>query len=789
LFSCSLLSAQSTSPPANLYGQSFRNWVKQNWFDGYASITQSYTGARLAMYNDIDNDNGTVSCVYSGYQRSIAPGSLTVAGDAMPINAEHTIPQSFFNQASPMRVDIHHLFPTYANWNSTRSNHPFTDIPDNQTSSWMRNTTSQSSIPTSNIDEYSEFANNTFEPREDHKGNVARAIFYFYTVYPSYNIAQVGDVNELYQWHLNDPVDASESQRNNEIAAFQGNRNPYISNPSWVFTAWIQNAPGGGGSCSSTISSFPYTEGFEGSFSAWTQNSDDDLDWTKRSGNTPSSSTGPSAAAAGNFYLYVEASSPNYPSKEAVLSSACFNLASLGNPEVNFQYHMYGANMGSLNLQAKTSSGSWTTIWSQSGDQGNSWEDANVSLSAYAGQTIELRFFGTTGSSYRGDMAIDDFSVENASSTPPSCATTINSFPYTEGFESASFSWTNASGDDLDWSRRSGSTPSSNTGPSSANAGSFYLYVEASSPNFPSKTTILQSPCFNLSGLSNPSFSFAHHLYGAAMGSLSLQAKSIGGNWTTIWSLSGNQGNSWGNASVSLNSFAGQTIQLQFIGTTGSSYTSDMAIDALSLSAGSTGGGGCTDVTVTIVTDNYPSETTWQLNGGSGTITGGGPYSVAGNTYTKTVCLDDGCYTFRIDDSYGDGICCSFGNGSYEVRDENGNLLASGGNFGSTESTNFCLPASNRQAFIAEEDVELRIFPNPAQDVLNLRFNMGEPAEVGVQVIDMMGKVQIMDTNIANTGEQALKVSLTNLSSGQYVLQLIIPATGEIISKKFSVVR
>jgi len=103
----------------------------------------------------------------------------------------------------------------------------------------------------------------------------------------------------------------------------------------------------------------------------------------------------------------------------------------------------------------------------------------------------------------------------------------------------------------------------------------------------------------------------------------------------------------------------------------------------------------CTDnaVTLTIVTDNYPGETTWSItDGGGNTVASGGPYGSQSTTYVEDLCLTDGCYTFTIFDSYGDGICCSWGNGSYSlVEDASGNVLASGGSFGSSEATSFCL--------------------------------------------------------------------------------------------------
>jgi hypothetical protein len=99
-------------------------------------------------------------------------------------------------------------------------------------------------------------------------------------------------------------------------------------------------------------------------------------------------------------------------------------------------------------------------------------------------------------------------------------------------------------------------------------------------------------------------------------------------------------------------------------------------------------------VTVSITLDNYPEETSWTITNGSGqVVASGGTYGSQpdGSTVTSTNCLVDGCYTFTINDSYGDGICCAYGNGSYTVTDANGTVVASGGSFGSSESTNFCL--------------------------------------------------------------------------------------------------
>ena len=278
------------------------------------------------------------------------------------------------------------------------------------------------------------------------------------------------------------------------------------------------------------------------------------------------------------------------------------------------------------------------------------------------------------------------------------CSATVSSFPYSESFESGTGSWSQGTGDDLDWTRDASGTPSSSTGPSTGADGSYYMYIEASSPNYPSKTAYFESPCFDLTGVTDPEVSFSYHMYGSAMGSLALQVSTDGSSWTTLWSISGNQGNAWASQTESLSAYASETeVRLRFFGTTGTSYTSDIAVDAISVESGSGGGGGggggCTDteVTLTLVLDNYPGETTWSLvDGGGSTVASGGPYSTAGATVTETFCLPDDCYDFIINDSYGDGICCSYGNGSYTISDDGG-VLASGGDFGSSETTEICI--------------------------------------------------------------------------------------------------
>ncbi len=98
-----------------------------------------------------------------------------------------------------------------------------------------------------------------------------------------------------------------------------------------------------------------------------------------------------------------------------------------------------------------------------------------------------------------------------------------------------------------------------------------------------------------------------------------------------------------------------------------------------------------------LVLDNFAAETRWELRNAQNTIVEqGGPYlkSQLGTIRLDTFCLPAGCYRFTILDSFGDGICCQYGNGSYSLRDAGNNVLASGGSFPASESTDFCLSAT-----------------------------------------------------------------------------------------------
>lgn len=173
---------------------------------------------------------------------------------------------------------------------------------------------------------------------------------------------------------------------------------------------------------------------------------------------------------------------------------------------------------------------------------------------------------------------------------PPSGCVAAVSAPYSESFESGLGQWSQDSGDDINWTRDSSGTPSRNTGPSSGSAGSFYMFVEASGNGngYPNKRAILNSPCFDLTGETEATFTFDYHMYGSTDGGrVDLEASANGGtSWVSLWNETGNQGNQWNGVTINLDAYAGGTVQLRFNRITGATWQSDVAIDNVALSAG-----------------------------------------------------------------------------------------------------------------------------------------------------------------------------------------------------------
>lgn len=185
------------------------------------------------------------------------------------------------------------------------------------------------------------------------------------------------------------------------------------------------------------IISLPYTQNFN-SWSAaarvidyWEQSVDDDINWTIQSGPTPSrvgstpDQTGAEAdhTSGSGKYIYVEASTPNFPSKKTSILSPKFNFQNyVDEPKLTFWYHMFsGYNvMGEFYVDIKVGEKVWQEgIVKISGNQGDAWKEKTIELSSFTekNKRVQFRLRGITSSDasngWCSDICIDDFRIHN----------------------------------------------------------------------------------------------------------------------------------------------------------------------------------------------------------------------------------------------------------------------------------------------------------------------------------------------------------------------------------------
>lgn len=212
-------------------------------YNGYPTTDSDHfyenDGTVLDMYSE--NPTGTDPYTYRhGIKKC---GNYSVEGDCY--NREHIVPQSFFNQQSPMRGDIHFVRPTDGKVNGMRSNYPFGAVNSPSFTSKNGTKVGPSSSPG--------YGGTVAEPIDEFKGDIARMVFYFVTRYESrlssfstgnmlggspYPGLQAWEKDVLLAWSIQDPVSPTEIERNNASYVFQKNRNPFIDHPEWVQLIW-----------------------------------------------------------------------------------------------------------------------------------------------------------------------------------------------------------------------------------------------------------------------------------------------------------------------------------------------------------------------------------------------------------------------------------------------------------------------------------------------------------------------------------------------------------------------
>ncbi|MBQ0788523.1 MAG: DUF5011 domain-containing protein [Oceanihabitans sp.] len=191
---------------------------------------------------------------------------------------------------------------------------------------------------------------------------------------------------------------------------------------------------------------------------------------------------------------------------------------------------------------------------------------------------------------------------------------------------------------------------------------------------------------------------------------------------------------------------------------------------------------GTTDVTLSITFDNYPEETSWTItDGSSAVVASGGTYGsqADGATLNINTELPAGCYSLTIKDTYGDGICCSYGNGSYSLTD-GGTVLASGSSFTSSETTTFCVGGATSATYsyaastVDTLDNQFKVYPNPVKQTLNVSL-IGLEAQ-SFEIKNLLGQT-VLQGRYTNT------INVSKLQEGMYVLQLHIGEKTKV--KKF----
>ena len=185
---------------------------------------------------------------------------------------------------------------------------------------------------------------------------------------------------------------------------------------------------------------------------------------------------------------------------------------------------------------------------------------------------------------------------------------------------------------------------------------------------------------------------------------------------------------------------------------------------------------GTVNLDLSIETDQYPNETSWEILDDNGDVlVSGGGYANQSTLYEELICLTSGCYEFIVYDAYGDGICCDFGNGFFELTN-NDDLLIEGGSFGSSDSYNFCLEEDNVGLYQSDVDA-IEMYPNPASD--RITFLPQKSTTYNFTIYDATGRV--IDNKIALQGTHQINIS--DFASGIY--QVKFEMQGSSVTKKF----
>lgn len=189
-----------------------------------------YSQARKILFGELHGQNDGkgkfVEDVYCGKKFHFNRVD-DVSNMGNEVNIEHTWPQSKFSgkfNKELQKSDLHHLYPTDSQANGRRGNFHFGNVSESEDQLNVHECES-SRLGSKN-------GQMVFTPPTQHRGNVARSLFYFST---RYQMAIPQDEEAiLRQWHTQDPVDDAERDRHEAIVKYQQVRNPFVDFPELV---------------------------------------------------------------------------------------------------------------------------------------------------------------------------------------------------------------------------------------------------------------------------------------------------------------------------------------------------------------------------------------------------------------------------------------------------------------------------------------------------------------------------------------------------------------------------
>ena len=188
-----------------------------------------------------------------------------------------------------------------------------------------------------------------------------------------------------------------------------------------------------------------------------------------------------------------------------------------------------------------------------------------------------------------------------------------------------------------------------------------------------------------------------------------------------------------------------------------------------------------TQVVFQLTTDGYGEETSWSLKDSNDAVIASGENYADNTTFNQTIDLPaDGCYTFEINDEYGDGICCEEGNGSYSLKTTSNQIIISGSEFETGESITFGASENLSTDDFASANF-LKVYPNPSKGIFNLKLD--NALDIEFEVYNLLGQT-IRKGSSTNSEHQ---IDLSQQAEGVYLLKVTDKATSK--TKNFKLIK